>query len=141
MERCFATRSPGPARLRAESRGLLGRAGRLTRIGLVAMLGCAIAFLLLAGVAVAALALAMATAVVWVFWRLCLRHADEPTSPPSVGPADVPGVGTERRFGASIRRPQAARGSGVMMVPVVLWEPFQGIPAAGPAAPTAAHGG
>ena len=104
LERCLASGGPESGPFRAGSRWPPGRAGRLLGLALVAVVGCASVFLLFTGVAVAALALATATAIGWLFVRLCSGHVHgSPTSaPPSPGPG-LPPDRTKRRFGESVR--------------------------------------
>jgi hypothetical protein len=67
------------------------------------VLGCASVFLLFAGVEAAALALATATAVGWVFWRLWSRRGDGGpiAASPVFGSAITQG-GTKPWVGASV---------------------------------------
>lgn len=83
LERDLATGGPRPGRRRSGSPWPPGRVRRVLGVGLLAVLGSAVVFLLFSGVVVAALALAAATALGWLFGRLCFRHVrGAPTSAP-----------------------------------------------------------
>jgi hypothetical protein len=98
LERSFATeaREPAPPGGRR-----LARTAGPPGVRTTAVLGGVSVLLLFAGVAVAALALAAATALGWLFWRLCVRGASgDLVAAPR---ARAPQGGTERRFGESVR--------------------------------------
>jgi hypothetical protein len=105
LERSFAQEEPG----RAPSGRAWRRHGRRWRSPLSSVLamglGCLSVALLWAGVPVAGLALALATVITWLFWRVWVHRADVGVVTTSLllgvgrGPS-----GPDRRPGDSIRR-------------------------------------
>ena len=83
----------------------VGRPGLAPGVLALATLGCLGVVLLMTGVAVAAFALATATAIGWLFWRMWAHRADgSRIAAPLLLGAGHGRSGPRRRPGASIRR-------------------------------------
>jgi Protein of unknown function (DUF3040) len=104
LERGYVTDAQEPVPSSAGSRQPRSRTVRPPGIRPVVVLGCTSVTLLVLGVPAAALALATATALGWLFWRLWSHRGDGGpiAAPPVIGAGDGQG-GTERRLGASVR--------------------------------------
>jgi hypothetical protein len=84
LERGYALEAREPVPSGVGPRPAVGRAGRPPGFLVASVLGCVSVVLLLSGVAAAALAVATATAIGWVFWRVCSHRADGGASPASL---------------------------------------------------------
>jgi ferric-dicitrate binding protein FerR (iron transport regulator) len=88
IERCYAADAREPVTSGPASRRTARRTRRSSGVRrVVVVLGCVSVALLIAGVAAAALALAIATAIGWLFWRLWPHRTDGGSiaAPPMVG--------------------------------------------------------
>jgi hypothetical protein len=104
LERCYATQAFESVRSGPPTR-MPRRSNRPPGFRVVVVLGCASVAFVFAGVPVAALALALATAIGWSFWLLSSHRTDDGTFP--APPAMSAGDGhnrSNRRPGESIRQ-------------------------------------
>ena len=100
-ERCYSTEASEPDRSGRATR----RSNRPPGFGMLSVLACVSVALVFAGVPAAALAVALATAIGWSFWRLSSHRTDDRRlpAPPKTG-ADRGLDGAGRRPGESIRQ-------------------------------------
>jgi hypothetical protein len=104
LERCFETEAVEPVRSGRPRRRSPRRSNRPPGFRVLVFLGCVSVALVYASVPVAALAVALATASGWLFWRLCSHRTGDgriPT-PPTWSAHGL--HGPDRRPGESIRR-------------------------------------
>jgi hypothetical protein len=80
LERCYATEASEPVRS-DPTRRMPRRSNRPPGFRVVVVLGCVSVALVFASVPVAALALALATAIGWSFWLLSSHRTDDGTFP------------------------------------------------------------
>jgi hypothetical protein len=105
LERSYATEASEPVRSGRPTRRSPRRSNRPPGFRVVAVLACVSVALVFASVPAAALALALATAVGWSFWRLWSHRTDDGSfpAPPLLG-ADHGHDGPDRRLAGSIRQ-------------------------------------
>jgi hypothetical protein len=105
LERRYATEAQEPPRSSHATGRSRPRASRPPGFRVVLPLACGVVVLVVVGVPQAALALALATAIGWAFWRLWSLRPDDGSfpAPPVTRPGQGPGR-SGRRPGESIRR-------------------------------------
>jgi hypothetical protein len=105
LERRYAAEAAEPVRSRRATTRPPRRSNRPPGFRVVLLLGCASVALVFASVPAAALALTLATAIGWSFWRLWSHRTDDGSmpAPPGTG-ADHGHDGAVRRPGESIRQ-------------------------------------
>jgi hypothetical protein len=105
LERCYVTDAQEPVHSRRATRSSASRPDRPPGFRVILFLACVSVALVFAGVPAAALALALATALGWLFWRLWSHRADDGSipAPPVIG-ADHEHNGSDRRPGQLIRQ-------------------------------------
>ena len=92
LERWYAIDAPEPARSRRATRRSARRSSRLPGCRTVLLLTVVSVGLLFANVPVAGLAVALATAIGWVFWRLWAHRRTDgsmPAPPAAVGGTSI----------------------------------------------------
>jgi ferric-dicitrate binding protein FerR (iron transport regulator) len=105
LERSFATEVSEPVRAGRATRRSPRRPNRPPGYRVVVVLACVSVALVFGGVPAAALALALATAIVWSFWRLWSHRTGDGSFPlPPHSDADEGHDRADRRPGESIRR-------------------------------------
>jgi hypothetical protein len=105
LERSYATEASEPVRSGPATRLSPRRSNRPPGFRVVLLLACVSVALVFASVPEAALALALATAIGWLFWRLWAHRTDDGSLPaPLVMGADHGHDGSDRRPGESIRQ-------------------------------------
>jgi hypothetical protein len=104
IERSYAAAARDPHRGRRATRRSARRSDRPPGLRVVLVLASVSVALFFVGVPAAALAVALATAIGWLFWRLWSHRTDDGTipGPPVLGDPGQQGSG--RRPGESIRR-------------------------------------
>lgn len=105
LERCYVTDAQEPVRSGLATRRSPRRSNRPPGFRVVLVLACVSVALVFASVPAAALALALATALGWLFWRLWSHRTDDGSipAPPVIG-GDHGDNGSHRRPGESIRQ-------------------------------------
>jgi hypothetical protein len=104
LERSYALDAPEPVTSGAGPTRAVGRTGRPPGLLVGSVLGCVSVALLISGVAAAALALATATAIGWLFWRVWSRRTVGGAIAASPPGARHGQSGPGRRPGESIRQ-------------------------------------
>jgi hypothetical protein len=104
IERSYATEASEPVRSGRAMRRPPLRSDRPPGFRVVVVLACVSVALVFASVPAAALAVALATAFGWSFWRLWSHRGDDGSLPAQPDGADERRDGADRRPGESIRR-------------------------------------
>jgi hypothetical protein len=105
LERCYLTEAQKPFPSGRATRRSARRSNRPPGCWVVLVLGCLSVALIFAGVSAAGLAVALATTIGWVFWRLWSHRTADGSIPtlPMIGDRDLKS-GSDRRPGESIRQ-------------------------------------
>jgi hypothetical protein len=105
LERCYVTDAQEPVRSGRATRRSAPRSNRPPGFRVVLIWACVSVALVFASVPAAALALALATALGWLFWRLWSHRTDDGSIPaPPVTGDYHRHDGSDRRPGESIRQ-------------------------------------
>jgi hypothetical protein len=105
LERSYAAEAPEPVRSGRATRRSPRRSNRPPGLRVILLLASVSVVLVFASVPEAALALALATAIGWLFWRLWSHRTDDGSLPvPPVMGADHGHDESDRRPGQSIRQ-------------------------------------